>query len=194
MVTNVVSGSPARPEEFPCAYNCLTRCHLCWKRISFMAWEMDWYRSLSEHSKDQTRIWKPTSQHVRNSENTLRWWRRRYRYWPAQRMRHTRRWIEEHCWQDSDYDEVCSCLHLLHFLRLRSSSAQMKSFFDPCIKRTLELVDGQVAAVMGKTGVVPKVILSSKTLIASTKPALDGNCCWRFRQECVSFSQDIRIL
>jgi len=38
-----------------------------------------------------------------------------------------------------------------------SSSAQMKKVFDPCINRTLELVDGQVAAVMKAGHGKPKV-------------------------------------
>lgn len=33
----------------------------------------------------------------------------------------------------------------------------MKSFFDPCVNRTLELIDGQVAGVLKRHGVMPKV-------------------------------------
>lgn len=40
---------------------------------------------------------------------------------------------------------------------LTSCSEQMKSFFDPCVVRTLELIDEQVAAILEKYKKVPKV-------------------------------------
>jgi hypothetical protein len=39
-------------------------------------------------------------------------------------------------------------------------SAQMKKFFDPCVNRTLELIDGQVVSLMKNGKAKPKVCRS----------------------------------
>ena len=47
-------------------------------------------------------------------------------------------------------------------LTMATDRAQVKSFFDPCVNRVLELIDGQVSSVMERCGSKPKVRLAPK--------------------------------
>jgi hypothetical protein len=61
-------------------------------------------------------------------------------------------------------------------------SDQMKQFFEPCVNRTLELIDGQVLDLMRRNQAKPKVSL---TLYArfQLKRIVDDSGRWRVRQK-----------
>jgi hypothetical protein len=75
---------------------------------------------------------------------------------------------------------------------LRITNKQMKDLFDPCINRTLELIDGQVASMLRKVATKPKVnsnlIMIPKSR-RSNQCRPDGSCCWWLRPQQVYVPQ-----
>src|SRR4051794_27259252 len=75
----------------------------------------------------------------------------------------------------------------------------MKSFFDPCINRVLELVDGQVLSVMRNFGSKPKVCRRNKIPQAAYKVGtetsyfVDGASRGRVWAKRVPVSHDLQI-
>jgi hypothetical protein len=72
----------------------------------------------------------------------------------------------------------------------------MKEMFDPCVNRTLELIDGQVASILKDGRSKPKVC--NKDLPLSRRLRLtahaDGPCGRRIWEKRVSLSQNLRVL
>lgn len=70
----------------------------------------------------------------------------------------------------------------LPWFTLMDYSDQMKQFFEPCVNRTLELIDGQVLDLMRRNQAKPKVSL---TLYArfQLKRIVDDSGRWRVRQK-----------
>jgi hypothetical protein len=68
----------------------------------------------------------------------------------------------------------------------------MKQFFTPCVKRTLELIDGQITAMQQSGKAKPKV--SSQWFTDHDLSKADGSCGGWLRPECILVQQDFGVL
>jgi hypothetical protein len=86
-------------------------------------------------------------------------------------------------------------MHLVYLSLMDLNSAQMKKIFDPCVNRTLELIDGQVMDMMKNAKVKPKVIESCSSLYLNPKliSYSDDSSCRRLWPQYLPFQQNFRI-
>jgi hypothetical protein len=70
----------------------------------------------------------------------------------------------------------------------------MKKLFDPCINRTLELIDGQIASILRNGKTKPKVGFYRHRNKFARWRHLDGHCCGRIWSKCLFVQENHRIL